>query len=57
MRWRRGAGLKGYELLPAVAPICCAASAGATPRADAYLAATAATQLEPLRRLIRTAHG
>jgi len=44
--------LNGYELLPAVrADLLRPGSAGTRPARDAYLAATAATQLEPLRRL------
>jgi len=45
-------GLKGYELMPASAPICCGGSAGMG-GARAYLAQRPATQLEPLRRLLR----
>ncbi|MDE1934689.1 RNA polymerase sigma factor [Bradyrhizobium sp.] len=44
-------GLKGYELLPAVRADLLRRLGRHQPAREAYLAATAATQLEPLRRL------
>jgi RNA polymerase sigma-70 factor (ECF subfamily) len=44
-------GLKGYELLPAVRADLLRRLGRADAAREAYLAATAATQLEPLRRL------
>ena len=44
-------GLKGYELLPAVRADLLRRLGWHQPAREAYLAATAATQLEPLRRL------
>jgi RNA polymerase sigma-70 factor (ECF subfamily) len=44
-------GLKGYELLPAVRADLLRRLGRCDAARDAYLAATAATQLEPLRRL------
>ena len=44
-------GLKGYELLPAVRADLLRRLGRKDPAREAYLAATSATQLEPLRRL------
>ena len=51
MRWKPAAELGGYQLLPAVRADLLRRLGRNDAARDAYLAATAATQLEPLRRL------
>ena len=51
MRSPRAAGSTATSCCRRCAPICCAGSAASDAAREAYLAATAATQLEPLRRL------